>query len=84
MSSYGTKPAKRPKIGNRYTGSNLTSRQAQTIVRMLFKLKKIKSDLEKSQAFIGTSNEIDKAFQALIDVVVTGNRMEELPPALFS
>ena len=68
--------AKHHKRGNRHTGKNLTARQAQTIVGMIFKLNKIERDLDKRWS----DYSIDAARQALVDIIVQGDRMDEIPP----
>ena len=68
--------AKHRKTGNRHTGKNLTARQAQTIVGCIFKLNKIEDDLGKVWAEI----KIGAARQALVDIIVQGGRMDEIPP----
>ena len=68
--------ARHRKSGNRHTGKSLTARQAQTIVGMLYKLNKIEDDLGKVWAKI----KIGAARQALVDIIVQGDRMDEIPP----
>lgn len=68
--------AKHRKTGNKHTGRSLTARQAQTIVGCIYKLNKIQSDLDKAWADYAIHN----ARQALVDVIVKGDRMDEIPP----
>ena len=76
-----TKPAKQRKTGNRFTGSNMRARQAQTLVTVLGKIKTVaNADNIPSKV----RDDLMLGFQAIINAIVAGDRMEELPPWLFN
>ena len=75
-----TQPAKKPKTGNRFTGSNMRARQAQSLVSALEKIKTVR-DADNIPSKV--RDELTRGFQAVINAIVAGNRMEELPPRLF-
>jgi len=72
--------AKKPQKGNRFTVTNMRARQAQSLVGVLDRIKSIK---EADNIPIIVRKELDDAFQSIINAIVQGNRMEELPPRLF-
>ena len=75
-----TDRAKKPKTGNRYTTTNMRARQAQSLVGAL---KKIKTVRDADNIPIMVRRKLEEGFQAVIDAIVQGDRMSELPPKLF-
>ena len=75
-----TKRAKKPKTGNRYTITNMRARQAQTLVRALERIKTVR---DADNIPIQVRTKLKEGFQAVIDAIVAGDRMSELPPKLF-
>ena len=73
-----TRRAKQPKHGNRYTGAQMTAREAQTIVGCMRKLRKLLTDMEKRSVFVGVTSRIEDAHEMLLDAIMSGNRSSEL------
>ena len=76
-----TKKAKKPTTGNRYTGSNMTAREAQTIDGCIRKMNNILIAMKDRGVYIRTTDELNKAIQHAVNAVIQGNRMEEISPS---
>lgn len=71
--------AKQPKTGNRHTGSNMTAREAQTLVRCMRKMINISYNMNERGVYVGTRTKMSQAYQAIIDAILAGDRLEEIP-----
>ena len=58
----------------------MRARQAQSLVGALERIKKVR-DADNIPSKV--RDELKRGFQAVIDAIVAGDRMEELPPRLF-
>lgn len=58
----------------------MRARQAQSLVGVLYKIKAVR-DADNIPSKV--RDELKRGFQAVIDAIVAGDRMEELPPGLF-
>ena len=78
-----TQPAKEPKRGNRFTGSNMTAREAQTLVGCMRKMRNMMIQMDQRDVYVGTRNKLAVAYQQLVDTILAGNRLEEIPRQLL-
>ena len=67
------------KGGNRFTGANMTAREAQTLVGMLRKIRNMQVQMKNRGVYIGTRDRLDVVYQQLIDTILTGDRLDEIP-----
>lgn len=77
------RPAKKPKTGNRWTGSNMTAREAQTLVGCLRKMNNMLVQMDEREVYLGTRNNLAVAYQAIVDTILAGDRLEEIPRRLL-
>lgn len=76
-----TKQAKNPKTGNRYTGANMTAREAQTLDGFIRKMNNIMIQMRKRGVYVKTRTDLGIAMQATVDCVVNEGRMDEISPS---
>jgi hypothetical protein len=75
-----TKRASTRKHGNRYTGANMTAREAQTLAGALRKITVVRKAMEKRQVFQFTVDQLKMAEQRIVNSIMKADRLDELKP----
>ena len=65
------------RYGNRYTGSHMTQREADTITGCYHKLMKVRDAMDKRGVWLRVRLDLDNTLAAMVDALKNGGRLDD-------